>query len=231
MSLTFTPSGHRLPEATVIDAVTRHFKILDTHEIKNFYAELVGTGNNTQVKETVLALTKDDSLPIHGVIDWDLREESAGHVHVHAEGLFYTIENAVLNPFTLGAYLLKIYPGCFDLTAAGFDENYNTLAIYDDPVKCQQLADRITTRVMGGLQSNERVTCNFYRGLSLTFDKAYVHMQGHALLKLILTEFPDLKREKKKLLIDVVKREMSVSHGHSLPESFLTLFEQIQHSN
>ena len=186
-----------------------------------------------QVIGTVESLTAELGAPVHGIIDWDLENSSSPHLHVLGAGLFYNIESAILNPLTLGLYLLHNFSSKLVLSDYGLD-GLDLVALSTDDAYWQAIADGVMKRVLEEVVVNHDVECTFLTGWRVWFDRRYVHMKGQDLEKRVMGDAdPFLKGLPKRptLLMHVVQQGIGVCHGRTMPKAFADLFLEIQNSS
>lgn len=231
-SVRFVPSGAKLPEQNLRDLVETHFEGADPERISRFVQAVNGQGDCSKVFGAVESLGAEDGAAVHGIVDWDLRNVASGRVHVLGKGLFYSIENAVLNPLTLGLYLLHNFGHQLDLTHLGLDRDADRLAPYASTDSWQEIADAVTKKVLDVDTANRDVACAYPGGTVVHFDRRYVHMRGHDLHDRLLSRtYPFLKSRKPNLLLDVVRQGMGACSARSMPMVFVDLFREIQSSS
>lgn len=232
ISLAFIPAAPKLPVTSVKDLLKAHLGVLNELKRDAFIEALNGQGNCAQVFGAVESLVGLDNQTVHGIVDWDLKTSATQHVHVLGSGLFYSMENAVLNPLTLGLYLLQCYrervvPGEYGLIAG-----YSMPEIYADTTSWQAIADAVTMRIMQTQSLIYDLECEFFDGTVIRFAKTYVQRNGHDLVALAKDHhaYPFLKvhRNDAKLLMEVVKQGIVSSDLRSLPACFVRIFEEIQ---
>lgn len=232
ISLAFIPAAPKLSPNSVHQLLKAHLGELDAQRAEAFVLALNGQGNSAQVVGAVESLASEGSTTVHGVIDWDCCNRPQQRVHVLGEGHFYNIESAILNPLTLGLYLLHNYPDKVVAQEYGLGEGFDSLSLYADPSGWQAIADGVTRRVLKIDTVSHDVECHFLRGGSASFDCRYVHGNGHGLEPLLKDSaaYPFLNAITKRptLVMDVVRRGIQSSQGRSLPMDFSALFTTIQ---
>ncbi len=109
---------------------------------------------------------------------------------------------------------------------------FDGVTLYTEPTYWQTIADGVTKRVLGLQDVSHDVACLFLSGASISFDKRYVHMNGHDLEGRLRQghAYPFLSRFSKRptLLMDVVQRGIRPSQGRTMPHAFVELFLGIQ---
>jgi ABC-type cobalamin/Fe3+-siderophores transport system ATPase subunit len=230
ISLSFAAASPKLSEIQIKDDLMATFGTQDDLMVKSFINRVNGHGNNVQVIGVVeeLALTGNDT--VYGIIDWDDKNKSQNRIHVHGIDTFYSMENAILNPLTLGLYILHNFCEKIEVASFGLVSGFDLQSIYNDHTLWQKIADEVTKKVLGIDDVKHEVECSFIRGGTVKFDKRYVHTNGHELEKKILAinMFTFLKAVRRSLMLDVLKRGIEACHGRTLPSTFKDLFGAIQ---
>lgn len=232
ISLSFIPAAPKLAEQNVRDLLKNHLGDQDAAKVEQFVQALNGQGNCVQVIGAVESLTAQGGVPVHGIIDWDLVNKSLSYIHVLGSDLFYNIESAILNPLTLGCYILINFPSRINVCEFGLPDEFDLTLLYKDGPHLQSIVDAVTAHVLKVGAVNHDVECVFLHGWSVHFDRRYVHMNGHDLENRIKEDgkYPFLKAINKRptLLMDVVQKGIFTSGGRTMPVAFSTLFSEIQ---
>lgn len=232
ISLSFIPATPKLAPQNIKDLLKTYLGDQDAAKVEQFVQALNGQGNCVQVIGAVESLTAEDGVPVHGIIDWDLVNKASSYIHVLGSDLFYSIESAVLNPLTLGFYLLHNFPSQIDACEFGLPDGFDLMSLYNDGPHLQSIVDAVTKRVLKVDAVNHDVECVFLHGLRVHFDRRYVHMNGHDLENRLKEndKYPFLKAMAKRpiLLMDVVQRGIGTSYGRTMPVAFSNLFSEIQ---
>lgn len=234
ISLNFIPAAPKLSDANVRDIFKSNFKDIGDECINAFILDLNGQGSCQNVIGAVSTLFDENSVPVHGIIDWDTKNKPSPHLHVLGENIFYAIENAILNPLTLGVYLLSKFCSELNVSEYGLVEGFDPLSLTQDSACWQSIADGVMKHVLKNDVINRDVKCTFLEGWSVYFDSRYVHMQGHQLEALLRCKdvYPFLNRFSKKpsLLMDVLDVGIKGTWGRIMPKAFADLFAEIQDS-
>jgi predicted ATPase len=230
ISLSFIPAAAKLAPGSVRQLVLSKFGEMDNEKVESFVQELNGQGNSAQVKGAVECLFNEGSQTVHGIIDWDHQNKETERIHVLGIKQFYSIENAILNPLTIGFYLFKNYHSEIVVNNLGLADDFDLTKLYDDSCDWQMIADSVTKRVLNLSEIAPKVECAFVRGRTVIFDEQYVYMNGHDLEGRLKLTFKFLNAHNKgsALMMDVVNREMKSSHCRSMPKAFLEIFRAIQ---
>lgn len=230
ISLMFIPAAPKLSASSVQQLMAAHLGDIDQEQLNRFITALNGQGNCAQVIGAVESLVSQGSETVHGIIDWDLHNKPGQNIHVLGPDLFYNIESAILNPLTLGLYLLHNYSGRLAVQDYGLREDFDSLSLHANENQWQAVADGVSKKVLEADAVAHDCTCAFLTGNSIHFDRRYVHMQGHLLETRIKDTYPFLNAFNKhgSLLMDVVSRGVQSCRGRSLPKAFYDLFGTIQ---
>jgi predicted ATPase len=227
--LSFIPAAPKLAPTNIKQTYQSIFGEGEDDKVSRFVEQLNGQGNSVQVIGTVQCLTSEGNQTVHGIIDWDRENCPTEKIHVHAKDLFYSIENAVLNPLTLGLYLLSQFPKNINKSDIGISDSISTIEAISGPMHWQAIIDWIAKEVLqGDINLNDKIECTFANGTKLGIPKTYAHYQGHKLQELVIKRFPFLNRYKQYLLEEIIDKETNLLDGRSLPNSFIELFQSIQ---
>jgi ABC-type branched-subunit amino acid transport system ATPase component len=232
ISLSFIPSGAKLSSGEVRQKALSVLGQIDEDKIEQFVSEIQGIGNCSRVYGTVDSLCGEGCETVYGIVDWDKTNKCKDKVFVSSEEIFYSTENAILNPVSLGFYLLqnyrsKIKYSDFDVEeGTPFSEHYQNIDVW------QKIADFVTKKVTGKTVLDRSIACTFQNSFSVLFDAEYVHARGHDLEVRIKKGFPFLNEHNSSeaaLKIDVMRKEMfSFSEGKTIPLSLIECFSRIQ---
>jgi hypothetical protein len=133
ISLAFLAAAPKLSAGSVRQLLDAHLGQLDPDRMDRFIEALNGQGNCAQVIGAVESLIEEGNTTVHGIVDWDLGSNKSTHnVHVLAASQFYAIENAILNPLTLGLYLLHNYSDKVEARDFGLPVGYDPIALYSE---------------------------------------------------------------------------------------------------
>jgi hypothetical protein len=232
ISLSFIPAAPKLSSASIFQLLAAHVDLHanDARAI-SFVQALNGQGNCAQVMGVVESLIEQGNPTVHGIVDWDLENSPGEHLHVLALGQFYAIENAILNPLTLGLYLLLNHAEKINSAELGIPEGTDPLSLCDAH-HWQSIADGVTRRVINAAPLAYDVECEFLNGEIVHFDKRYVHMNGHDLEARLkendVYPFLNAYSKRARLLMEVVQRGIRNLHGRSLPLAVADVLRQIQ---
>lgn len=232
IALSFIPAAPKLARENVRHILKAHLGDIDPDKSEAFIQALNGQGDCAQVIGAVQALNSEDGVPVHGIIDWDLTNEPLGRIRVLGQGLFYNIESAVLNPLSLGIYLLQNFRGKIRPSDYGLTEGFDLPSLYSDTTYWQSIADGVMRQTLGVADVNHDINCAFLSGGHVSLDHRYAHMNGHDLETRLRQPgaYPFLKAVNKRptLLMDVVQKVIQASRGRLMPMAFVELFACIQ---
>jgi len=232
ISLSFIPSGAKLSSGEVKQKVLSVLGEIDENKIEQFVSEIQGIGNCSRVYGTVDSLCKEGCETVYGIVDWDKTNKCKGNVFVSSEDIFYSTENAILNPLTLGFYLLQNYRHKIKCTDFGVEDGTSFSEHYKNIDVWQKISDYVTKKVTGKTALDKSISCEFPGGFNILFDPYYVHVRGHDLEAKIKEAFPFLNEHNKTeaaLKIDVMRKEiLTFSEGKTIPLSIIKCFACIQ---
>jgi AAA15 family ATPase/GTPase len=198
----------------------------------NFISSGVGgKGNCDQVKEVVNQLYKHGNRTTYGIIDWDLKNNENERVKVLGHGNRYSIENYILDPVLVVAFLLR--EKFIDRSTVGLSNDFTYIHLAKlDNIQLQQLADFIVTQVRVCLQpqtGGESSFCEYIGGQKVGVPKWFLKTQGHQLEKSLKESFPKLKRFQKEneLKSEIILKVIDDIPAF-IPKDFVLLFQKIQ---
>jgi AAA15 family ATPase/GTPase len=192
---------------------------------------VAGKGNCAQVKEVVNQLYQGGSRTVYGIIDWDLANLGNDRVKVLGQQNRYSIENYILDPILIAAFLLR--EKWIERSTLGLSEKetFLHLAMLDSS-RLQAAADFIVNKVKAQLSptpSEDKVNCYYIGGQMIELPTWYLHSQGHELEAKLKEAFPQLNRFKQE---PQLKREILSKIIDEIPalisQDFLSLFKGIQ---
>ena len=233
IALSFVPAAPKLAPDNVRKLLKAHFGDTDPHRTEEFVQAFNGQGDCMQVVGAVESLNAQDAVPVHGIVDWDLKNVPSGRIHVLGEGLFYSIESAVLNPLTLGIYLLQNFRSSIRTEDFGLTEGFDLVALYTDTDRWQAVADGVMRRVLGIEEVSPDLECRFLSGGRVKLDRRYALLNGHDLEARLKQPgvFPFLNGIRRPgLLMEVVQKVIQAAQGRTMPMAFAELFVAIQTS-
>lgn len=232
ITLSFIPAGAKISNGEIRQIALAVFGRDVEQNVDNFAAKIQGLGSCSRVYGAVESLCSEGCKTVYGIVDWDLANKCREHVFILSDKIFHSIENAILNPLSLGFYLLQRYRSFVNYNDFGVDGTLPFSRHYENVVVWQRVADFVAKKVLGKNALDNTIPCEFANGFTVYFDAEYVQMRGHDLESRIKNTFHYLKEHNKSeaaLKIDVMRMEMFVfSEGKTIPVCFIKCFESIQ---
>lgn len=232
ISLSFIPAGVKLSSGEIRQKALSILGEVGEEKIDRFVYEIQGIGNCSRVYGAVESLCSEGCETVYGIVDWDKTNRSKDKVVVSSEGIFYSSENAILNPVSLGFYLLQNYRHKVKYNEFGVGDDVPFSDHYRDIDTWQKISDFVTKKIIGDETLNNSVLCAFSGDICVHFDPRYVQIRGHDLEAKIKEAFPFLKEHNKSeaaLKLDVMRKEMfSFSEGKTIPKCLVECFASIQ---
>lgn len=232
IALSFVPAAPKLVPDNVRKVLKANLGDLDPEKTESFIQALNGQGDCVQVEGAVKSLNADDGVPVHGIVDWDLTNQTHGRIHVLGQGLFYSLESAVLNPLTLGIYLLQNFRDRLSPADYGLEDAFDLVTLHSDARLWQAIADGVTRKALRVLEVRHEIDCLFLSGGRVSLDRRYVHMNGHDLESCLRSAnaYPFLNAVNRRpgLLMDVLRKVVQATQGRTMPMAFVELFAAIQ---
>lgn len=232
VSLSFIPSGEKVPEHRIVEAV-RSLVSDDNDLALKMVAAINGVGSCSHVYAAVESFTESSSKYVRGVVDWDLHNKPKPGVVVFADGYAYTTENLGLDPISI---LLMLH--------MDKDEDYSIASLCGREVSWEEWLERtdlLQTSLDNYLErvlnspNNRDVEIEYVSGVRLSTDSRYLRM-GSGLEERVLTAYHGLKSyigngAKKDLKYTVVTKSMlKLMGGRFIPVQFVQLFKELQAS-
>ncbi len=209
-----------------------------------------GTGCD-RVKTLVSRLNQEGNDSVYGIVDWDGSNKPDGNTRVLAHSKRYAIENCVLDPVVVVAFLIK--KQILKADGVGLDEFptfLNLPSLADN--KWQVLVDHVVSRVhekakataealtnagaqrkaLEELQSKQRQKTTPIQGPIVEFDEWWINIQGHHLEEYLLDTYPPLRTFTGKaggLLVQVVEH-IGAELPLLFPQEIVDVFKEIQGS-
>jgi predicted ATPase len=155
-----------------------------------------GAGNCEQVKEVVNALTRYGNRSIYGIIDWDTTNTGNNFVKVLGKDKRYSIENYILDPILLAAFLVR--EKFIDKARLGLkaQDRYTDFSGFDE-LRLQAIADFIVEQIkpkFGNPPDTDLQECEYVSGKKVILPSWFLKVQGHELETKIKEVFPQLQR-------------------------------------
>lgn len=226
--LSFAAAAPKLSGNLIRDDLKAVFGKLDETLVNSYVERLNGHGNDVGVKGIVEELAKEENDTVYGIVDWDTKNTSGGRIFVHGADIFYTMENAILNPLTLGFYLLQNFHEKIDLSSLCLSIGFDLQSLYTDHTYWQVITDAVTKQVLDIDDPRHEVECSFIRSGTVKFDARYSHTNGHDLKDKVFKRYAFLNAVGRSLMLDVVKKGIEICGGRTLPSTFKDLFGKIQ---
>jgi ABC-type Mn2+/Zn2+ transport system ATPase subunit len=214
----------------------KKLKDLRTHLVPevslNFIASGVGgQGNCDQVKNVVNQLQQAGSRTVYGIIDWDLTNCGNERIKVLGHGNRYSIENYILDPVLVAAFLLR--EKWIERSTIGLDdnENYIHFAIFDS-FRLQGIADFVVDQVKAHVPlalQDEKLPCQYLNGQTINLPKWFLQLQGHQLESIFKQIFQELKRfQRESQLKSEIIAKVIDDIPSLIPYDLVCLFKEIQ---
>ncbi|WP_079214536.1 AAA family ATPase [Herbaspirillum robiniae] len=150
-----------------------------------------------QVERFVEGLVSNGNPSVFGLIDWDGKNSSITRLHVLSPGLRNGIENLLLDPVLLLAVSVKqSFRTASDLDLVSKSENYLSVLSWTQE-QWQQGIDQLQRKVLGDVMG-DTLEIRYLNGMTLNVQKAYLHMDDHALSDLVMQKLPFLSSLRQK---------------------------------
>jgi AAA15 family ATPase/GTPase len=190
-----------------------------------------GNGNCDQVKDVVNQLQKGGSRTVYGIIDWDLTNFGNERIKVLGKEKRYSIENYILDPVLVAAFLLR--EKWIERCAIGMSdhETYIHFATFDD-ARLQRIADFVVNKVKARISpvlEDDNLPCKYLSGQIINLPKWFLKIQGHQLEKDLKEIFQELKRfQKESQLKSEIINKVVDDVPSLIPYDLVDLFKEIQ---
>ena len=190
-----------------------------------------GNGNCEQVKDVVNKLKNGGSRTVYGIIDWDLTNCGNERIKVLGKGNRYSIENYILDPVLVAAFLLR--EKWIERSEIGLSmhENYTNFVTFDN-TRLQGVADFVVNKVKPHISStveNDKLSCQYLGGQVISLPKWFLYTQGHGLETNLKNGFQELKRFQKEsqLKLEIIAKVID-DVPSLIPYDFVCLLKEIQ---
>lgn len=190
-----------------------------------------GSGSGEQVQEIVSLMRRNGNGTVFGIVDWDGKHTCGDFVKVVARGRRYSLENLILDPLLLAAYLLRenfVSPSDIGLSSRISYPLLGELSLSDR----QKIADYVINELLSHLDSTpsrdtHKVT--YLDGSELSLENWYLMMNGHDLESLAKLTFKPLNRLRGEndLKNDLIRKVMW-DFPQFIPNEFYEVFRSIQ---
>jgi AAA15 family ATPase/GTPase len=190
-----------------------------------------GKGNCDQVKNVVNQLKEGGNRTVYGIIDWDLTNFGNERIKVLGKEKRYSIENYILDPVLVTAFLLR--EKWIKRSAIGIsdDETYIHFATFDD-ARLQRIADFVVNKVKAHISpvvEDDNLPCKYLSGQIINLPKWFLTIQGHQLEKYLKEIFQELKRfQKESQLKSEIINKVVDDVPSLIPYDLVDLFKEIQ---
>lgn len=193
VSLSFVSSGPSMPKNQIKEKFAKVFgKEFESEKLDEFLKLVNGVGSCELVRGAVEKLYDEGNKTVRGLIDWDMKNTTAGSVVVLGEGIAYSIENLVLDPVCV---MLKLHVA--DSKKHRTEDFCKSQIKISDWLGDQELmqfsVDRFLSLVLEG-GSKKDAEIKYISGVVLKTDVRYLTMNGHDLAALLLEKFDVLKK-------------------------------------
>lgn len=232
ISLSFISAGPKLPKQQIIDKAKQLLNINDGDVLEEFAKSLIGVGDCSQVIGQVEALVENEHDTVRGIIDWDLKNEDLAYVSVLAKEYAYSIENITLDPICILLLLHIDHAGHYSMPdICGHDVSWSDWL--QDGILLQESVNRFIKRVLDK-ESNQDASLEYISAASLLTDSEYLKMNGHALERLVINKYPQLRNycrrgkdgELKNTIVN--KSMISLTNCKFIPKAYETVFNLVQ---
>jgi energy-coupling factor transporter ATP-binding protein EcfA2 len=158
-----------------------------------------GNGGAEAVKHLVSRLRAAGNESIQGVVDRDKRSGAPDGIEYMMHR--YALENLVLDPLPLGAFLIReriIEPR--EMSLPGELRHFDL-----GPEHAQTVCDFVCSRVDPEADREDAVVTEYAGGFEITVPRWYLDRQGHELERAIISAFPRLNAYRERLKLVVVE--------------------------
>ncbi|MBA1196030.1 ATP-binding protein [Pseudomonas plecoglossicida] len=191
ISLSFLVAGPKMPPMQVEAKVGQYLKGVEKEELQRFTEELNGVGDCGQVIAMVESLTYAGNSTVRGLIDWDLKNKPAQNIVVAGFGVYYTIENIMLNPLYILRLLYGHSPLKYPLSRyCGVDVSVREWM--DDIELLQSSIDAFILEFTGSPNAQD-AGVELLGGHVLKLDSGYLRRNGHGLMGRVVDSYRELK--------------------------------------
>lgn len=197
----------------------------------SFGPEGEGKGDCGQVKNLVNSLASKGNRTVHGIIDWDGKNEGNERVRVLGRNVRYAVENYILDPLILAAFLFRekiISREALDLE----DKDTFVHFAHFGAEKLQTIAGLVVKRIQSRLEeppAEEMQEVEYVCGKKIQVPIWFLTIQGHKLEEMIREEFPKLNKYKRNggLKAEIIGTIIDDVPG-LVPRDVLALLEELQ---
>lgn len=179
------------------------------------------------VKKLVSDLSSSRHNSVYGLLDWDGKHQASSRIFVLAEGSRNGLENAVLDPLVLAAFICRRFRS--ERHKIGVDENLSYFDFFNlSDQEMQRIVTALACYVLGSAASDS-VVSEYCNGARLDVDRRYFEYDDHVLEALVLKAFPPLKgvvRGAGTLMHTIISEVMSDNKG-IIPKCIRDVFYMI----
>ncbi|MFK8007941.1 MAG: AAA family ATPase [Saprospiraceae bacterium] len=192
-----------------------------------------GTGGCSKVKSITKALNQAGNKSVYGIIDWDSENKTNGNILVLGENERDSIENYILDPVLIYAFLLWAKKVPFKKLSFDFEHSYMNFNSLNSN-NLQEISDKVLflLKKLKPKDSKDGIkSIEYLNGKQISLPIWYLEIDGHDLEKGIEKEFPEIikfkKREEAKL-VELIVETVLVDLPEFIPIDFVELFKKIQ---
>jgi hypothetical protein len=190
-----------------------------------------GQGNSPQVRDVVNKLHQGGSRTVYGIVDWDLTNSGNERVKVLGQGNRYSIENYILDPVLVAAFLLR--EKWIERRMIGLNDQEAYIHVSRlDSSRLQRIADFVVDKVKHHVleaREDKNLPYHYLSGQVVNLPKWFLQMQGHQLEATLKEVFPELKRFQREpdLKLEILAKVVD-DIPSLIPRDLLSLLEEIQ---
>lgn len=182
-----------------------------------------------QVERIVNTLVKNGNSSVFGLVDWDGEREPSNRVHVLSPKIRDGLESLILDPVMLVATLIKEnHQFCVRRGIIAHSDRYVNIGGWDK-IKWQSVTDKILMIILDKKLSPESIKISYINGITLSINKAYLHMDDHALEERVITKFGFLQPKNNRAggLMKHIIESVLGDYPDLLPCDLVTTFSKI----
>jgi ABC-type branched-subunit amino acid transport system ATPase component len=191
-------------------------------------------GNCDQVYTVTETLRDMGNKLIYGLVDWDSKNDSQNGVFVFGQDERYSIENFILDPLLMAAFLMRENL----LKKEILNEERKTVNYVNLKEQNNSTLQNIIDTYLLEFELASKnwdltlVPLNYISGLKLYAPKWYLFMNGHELEQLIMKQYPELGRVVRGSSDNILKMKIVdfilSDYTEFIPMEFLEIFDLIQ---
>lgn len=176
-----------------------------------------GAGNRDAVEQVVSNLRTRGNDLVYGLVDRDTTPAAPDHVELSAER--YSIENYLLDPLILGAYLLKT-----DIESAeSLSLQPETFYFHVGESNAQSVVDGVSKLL--GLGEGPRREIQYFGGFSARVPEHFLETQGHSLEAEVRKRWPQFHQQLP-ILDEIIDRVLA-ERCMLIPKSMVDVFSSL----